>query len=90
MDAFESKRFAETLKKEKGLRNEWKQHDKMKQVFDADSAEMGRLCQARDSLAAMDAVDIGRGSSRRQQLVQLRNELRATLKDVDAQLESQA
>ena len=90
MDAFESKRFAETLKKEKGLRNEWKKHDKMQQIFDPSSAEMERLNQTSASLAALDApAEPGQGS-RRQQLVRLRNELRATLADVDAQLDSQA
>jgi hypothetical protein len=90
MDAFESKRFAETLKKEKGLRNEWKKHDKMQQVFDPSSDEMCRLRRASDSLAGLDAPEGTAKGSRRQQLVQLRNELRATLADVDAELGGQA
>ena len=86
MDAVETRRHNETLRKEKDMRRFWKAHDEQRQVFDPDSGAMQQLLCTRDALAGLDEPAPDKVTSRRQQLVALRNQLRSSLENVDAAL----
>ena len=57
------------------------------EVFEPGSDAMQQLCETRDTIVSLDPAAVGKGS-RRQQLVRLRNDIRATLKNVDEQLDT--
>ncbi len=87
MDARQAAAHTETLNKEKGLRAKWRLHAQQKEVFEPGSDAMQQLCETRDTIVSLDPAAVGKGS-RRQQLVRLRNDIRATLKNVDEQLDT--
>ena len=87
MDARQAAAHTETLNKEKRLRAKWRLHAQQKEVFEPGSDAMQQLCETRDTIVSLDPAAVGKGS-RRQQLVRLRNDIRATLKNVDEQLDT--
>ncbi len=77
------------------MRRAWNTHAAQKQVFDPPSAEMSQLSDFNDMLGELCAepsatatTSLASRPSRRQQLVKLRDTMRATLKNVDAKLDS--
>ena len=82
------------LNKEKDQRRAWAAHSAQQQVFDTSSEEFDQLksfCSTLDR-ACMEpsrtgVTDVPEQPSRRKQLKQLRDEMRATLANVDKKLE---
>ena len=85
--------LASQLDSEKRLRRQWKAHDAQKQVFDPSSGEMGQLVALSAKLDDLCAEPSRTGKSeekvppsKRSQLKKLRDEMRATLANVDRKL----
>ena len=85
------------LNKEKQQRRQWAVHSAQKEVFDTNSAEFSQLDSLRDLLEDQCAEPSRTGKSevsesakpsRRKQLVTLRNQMRETLKNVDAKIDT--
>lgn len=85
------------LNKEKQQRRAWAAHNAQQEVFDESSAEFAQLNKLRGSLENLTAepsrtgkseVSEGQMPSRRKQLKMLRDEMRATLANVDKKLET--
>ena len=64
----------------------WIDRNCVRCCFDPDSGEMQQLLCTRDALAGLDEPAPDKVTSRRQQLVALRNQLRSSLENVDAAL----
>ena len=86
-------RLAPQLDSEKRLRRQWKAHDAQKQIFDPSSAQMGQLLDLSAKLDDLCAEPSRTGKSeekvppsKRSQLKKLRDEMRATLANIDHKL----
>ena len=81
------------LDSEKRLRRQWKEHDKQQQIFEPSGAPMAQLNKLDQVLSDMVAEPTRTGKpeekkppSHRSQMKKLRDEMRATLANVDAKL----
>ena len=87
---------APQLNKEKDQRRAWAAHKAQQEIFDVQSSEFEQLKGLSDKLDICCTEPSRTGvtdphkekKSRRKQLVELRNELRATLSNVDKKLEA--
>ena len=93
MNELQNRRIKEQMDKEKQMRRDWIAHDAQQQVYEPASESMAQLNTLRDTMDNLCA-DPSRTSdtaleerpSRRKQLVALRNDLRESIKHVDAKL----
>jgi len=95
MNELTNRRTKETLDKEKHLRRAWNTHSSQQQIFDPASSEFKQLdglCAKLEDLCGEPSrtgnTEVPVPPSRRRQLKGLRDEMRATLSNIDKKLES--